>query len=72
MTQVSVSPKFQIVIPKEARQELKVKVGQKVTCLVKGGILYVVPVKPISQLRGILPYNKEAFSDLREKKDRGL
>lgn len=72
MTQVHVSPKYQIVIPKEERRILKVKVGQKMTCIAKGGILYVVPVKPISALRGMIPWRPDILNDIREKKDRGI
>jgi bifunctional DNA-binding transcriptional regulator/antitoxin component of YhaV-PrlF toxin-antitoxin module len=72
MTNVHVSPKFQIVIPKPERDYLKVKVGQTLTCIAKGGILYVVPVRPISELRGMLEWSEDALSDVREKKDREI
>ena len=71
MTQVLVSTKYQIVIPKEVRAQMKVKVGQKLAFIVKGGIMHVVPVRPISEFRGILPSNT-SLADLREKKDRIL
>ena len=69
MTHVLVSPKYQVVIPKDVRARLKVAAGQTMTCLTKGGIIYFIPDRPLSSMRGFI---KKPFSleGLREKKDR--
>ncbi len=53
MTTVTVSPKFQIVIPKELREKLKLRPGQKLfICEVEGTLHLEVP-RSIRELRGI-------------------
>lgn len=53
MHTVTVSPKFQVVIPKELREKLKLKPGQKLLVYEREGKLYLFPPRPISELRGI-------------------
>lgn len=50
---VRVSPKFQIVIPKSLREELKIEVGQELLIYSVDGALRVVPPRPVKELRGI-------------------
>ncbi len=52
MATVTVSSKYQVVIPEEVRSRLKLKPGQKVAVLEKDGIVHVIPIKPIKQMRG--------------------
>ncbi len=54
MNTVTVSPKFQIVIPKYIRNSLGVKPGQKVQVLLYNNRIEMIPVKPIEQSRGFL------------------
>ena len=54
MSEVTVSSKFQVVIPKEAREEIHVEPGQKLSVIVKGGIIYYVPVLSLEQLQARL------------------
>lgn len=70
MTQVLVSTKYQVVIPRDVREELHIRSGQKMSCMVKGGIVYLIPYKPLSALKGMLKANKFNLKDVREKKDR--
>jgi AbrB family looped-hinge helix DNA binding protein len=51
---VTVSPKFQIVVPKKARDAFRMKPGQKLKVIVIGDHLHLVPVKPIKAYRGFL------------------
>jgi AbrB family looped-hinge helix DNA binding protein len=51
---VTVSSKFQIVIPKEAREKLALAPGQKFEVLVDNGRIQLIPVRPIRQMRGFL------------------
>lgn len=48
-----VSPKFQIVIPKEIREHLDLRPGQSVSLIERDSYLTLVPVKPPEHLRGI-------------------
>ncbi|WP_353200469.1 AbrB/MazE/SpoVT family DNA-binding domain-containing protein [Sandarakinorhabdus sp.] len=53
MNTVTVSPKFQIVIPKEIRNRLSIEPGQKLTAMVWDGQLTFVPQLSLADLRGI-------------------
>ena len=53
MTQVTVSPKFQIVIPKELREKLKLRPGQKLFIYELDGSLRLDPPRSIRELRGM-------------------
>jgi AbrB family looped-hinge helix DNA binding protein len=52
MVTVTVSSKFQVVIPEEVRQRLRLKPGQKVVVLEKDGVVHMIPIRPIKELRG--------------------
>ena len=43
MTTTTISPKYQVVIPKEIREKLHLKSGQKMTVVTKGGVIYFIP-----------------------------
>jgi AbrB family looped-hinge helix DNA binding protein len=51
---VTISPKFQVVIPKEIRDSLKLKPGQKVQAFAHENRIELIPVEPIRKLRGFL------------------
>ena len=68
MARTRVSPKYQVVIPKEVRESINLKVGQELQVVAKGGTITLVPERPLSSLRG---FAKGIRTDnLREKKDR--
>ena len=68
MARTRVSPKFQVVIPKEVREGMDLRVGQELQIVSKGGVITLVPERPLSSLRG---FAKGIRTDnLREKKDR--
>ena len=50
---VKVSPKFQVVIPKALREELKIEPGQELLIYAIDGALRLVPQRSIKELRGI-------------------
>jgi AbrB family looped-hinge helix DNA binding protein len=54
METVTISPKFQIVIPRKIRDSLKLKPGLKVQVLVYGNRIELIPLKRISEMRGFL------------------
>jgi len=68
MTQVVVSPKYQVVIPKEVREKLSLHKGQKMTVMAKGDIVIFMPVAPLRHYRGFLKGMN--IQSIREKKDR--
>jgi len=54
MSQVTVSPKFQVVIPSEVRRALKLKPGQKVQVVSYEGRIEMIPIHPMRRVRGFL------------------
>ena len=55
MEAVTVSTKFQVVIPKEVRRLLNIQIGQKLKARVQGEHIELFPEQPISTARGFLP-----------------
>lgn len=54
MNTVKVSPKYQVVIPKEVREAMGIKPGQEVAILRYGGRIELIPTAPIREMRGLL------------------
>jgi AbrB family looped-hinge helix DNA binding protein len=54
MEVVTVSPKFQVVIPLEVRRSLGLKPGQKVQVILYDGRIEMIPIKPVKKMRGFL------------------
>jgi AbrB family looped-hinge helix DNA binding protein len=54
MATVTISPKFQVVIPKEIRQKLGLTPGQKVQTIIFEDRIELIPVKPIKKMKGFL------------------
>ncbi|MGH9861457.1 MAG: AbrB/MazE/SpoVT family DNA-binding domain-containing protein [Candidatus Acidiferrales bacterium] len=67
--EVTVSPKYQIVIPREIRERLKLKPGQKLVVWEYQGRIRLEPPRPISELRGIAKGMKWK-EDYRDRNDR--
>ncbi len=63
-----VSHKFQIVIPPEIRERLRLRPGQQITLLEREGIITVIPDQPLEKMRGIL--KGMSRTGLREKRER--
>jgi AbrB family looped-hinge helix DNA binding protein len=68
MARATVSPKFQIVIPKEIRERYELKPGQQLALIDRGGYIALVPQRPLSELRGIL--KGAPLDGYRDKTDR--
>ncbi|MGH7638539.1 MAG: AbrB/MazE/SpoVT family DNA-binding domain-containing protein [Gemmatimonadaceae bacterium] len=51
---VTISPKFQVVIPREIRERLQLAPGQKVQALVYRDRVELIPIRPTRQLRGFV------------------
>lgn len=54
MTAVTISPKYQVVIPKRIREKLDLHPGQQVQVIAYDDRLEFVPVRPIASMRGFL------------------
>jgi AbrB family looped-hinge helix DNA binding protein len=54
MATVTISPKFQVVIPKEIRKRLGLTPGQKVQTIVFEDRIELIPVKPVKKMKGFL------------------
>lgn len=51
---VTVSPKFQVVIPLAIREAMGIKAGQKVQAIQYGDRIELIPVRSIRKSRGML------------------
>ena len=54
MQSVTVSPKYQVVIPKTVREALKLHPGQKMQIVEYAGRIELIPERDIKELRGCL------------------
>ncbi len=67
MQTVTVSPKFQVVIPREVRESLQLRPGQKMQVVEYDGRIELIPDRDIAELRGFL---KGMNTDFEREKDR--
>jgi AbrB family looped-hinge helix DNA binding protein len=68
METVTLSSKYQLVLPRGARERLRLRPGMRITVLDKGGVLFLVPERPTAEYRGIV--RGVSPRRLRDKKDR--
>jgi len=68
MGRTKVSSKYQVVIPKDVRESAGIRVGQEFQVIAKGGMVTLVPDRPISSMRGFVRGMRT--TGFREKKDR--
>jgi AbrB family looped-hinge helix DNA binding protein len=54
MTAVTVSPKYQVVIPKDVRESMGIYSGQKIQVLTYKNRIELIPIKPMKEMRGFL------------------
>ncbi len=54
MNTVTVSPKFQVVIPLAIRKDLGLRPGEKLRVIRYDDRVELIPIRPIQKLRGIL------------------
>jgi len=55
MQTVTVSPKFQVVIPRPVRDNLRLRPGQKMAVVEYEGRIELIPERDIAELEGFLP-----------------
>lgn len=68
MPKVKLSSKFQVVIPLEVRKKLDLKPGEEIVMMAKAGVIHLVPLKPIKQMRGFVKGGDT--QNIREEEDR--
>src|SRR4030067_1332987 len=54
MKSVTISPKYQVVIPREVRQSMEIKPGSKVQVLLYENRIELIPMKSLRSMRGFL------------------
>ncbi len=67
MQSVTVSPKFQVVIPKTVRESMRLRPGQKMQVVEYAGRIELIPERDIKELRGFL---KGINTEFKREKDR--
>lgn len=67
---VTVSSKFQIVIPAALRAKLRLKPGSKLSLVEKDGVVYLIPIRPIGELFGSLAGSGITSEGMRDHRDR--
>lgn len=67
MQAVTVSPKFQVVIPRPVRDHLRLRPGQKMQVIEYDGRVELIPERDISELRGFV---KGINTDFEREEDR--
>lgn len=68
MNAVTVSPKYQIVIPKSVREHMGIRPGEKLQVICFDDRIELIQIRPMREMRGFLKDLDPTFK--REKKDR--
>jgi len=67
MRAVTVSPKYQVVIPKEVRDSMGIISGQRIQMLTYRNRIELIPIKPMKKMKGFL---KRLDTEVKRDKDR--
>jgi len=68
MDVVTLSSKFQVVIPQDIRKKLDLKPGQKIVVVEKNEVVHLIPQRAIKQMRGFV--KGLDTQNLRDEEDR--
>ena len=68
MSAVTLSPKYQVVIPRDVREKMKLRPGEKLQVISFDDRIELVPLRPMRSMRGFLKGLNPAFE--RERNDR--
>jgi AbrB family looped-hinge helix DNA binding protein len=50
---VTVSTRYRVVIPSDVRDRLKLKPGQKLVVIEKDGVVHLIPIRSLRELKGM-------------------
>ena len=67
MATVTVSPKYQVVIPKSIRDKMGIKIGQQFQLIQYGDRIEFIPIRKVMDMKGFL---KGINTDIQRDKDR--
>lgn len=67
MNTVTVSSKYQVVIPKEVRERIDLKVGSTMEVITYGNRIELIPIQPMKNLKGMF---KGIGTDIQRESDR--
>jgi len=67
MQSVTISPKYQVVIPRAVRDALHLRPGQKVQVIEHAGRVELIPERDIVELRGFLKGINTRFKRERDR-----
>jgi AbrB family looped-hinge helix DNA binding protein len=68
MDAVTVSPKYQVVIPRSVRERMHIRPGARMQVISFDGRIELVPVRPMREMKGFLKGLNPSFQ--REEEDR--
>jgi len=68
MSAVTLSSKYQVVIPRDVREKMKLRPGEKLQVISFDDRIELVPLRPMRSMRGFLKGLNPAFE--RERDDR--
>ncbi len=67
MKTITMSSKYQVVIPKEIRETIGLRVGAKLEIITYGSRIELVPIQPMKKLKGAF---KGINTDIQREEDR--
>ena len=70
MMHVTISTKFQVVIPREVRDRLRLRKGQKMLVFERNGFIQLIPDRDIKEMRGIAKGMSPSMEGIRDEEDR--
>jgi AbrB family looped-hinge helix DNA binding protein len=70
METVTVSSKFQVVIPEKVRRHHGIRPGDKLAVIVKHGVVHLVPVRPFEASKGMFKGSKVDLRNIRDHSER--
>ncbi|GMQ81046.1 MAG: hypothetical protein BMS9Abin05_0476 [Rhodothermia bacterium] len=68
MATVKVSPKFQVVIPRQVRESMNLKPGQEVEVLRYENRIELILIKPMKEMRGFVSGTENTFEREADRK----
>jgi AbrB family looped-hinge helix DNA binding protein len=70
METVTVSSKFQVVVPEKVRRHHGIRPGDKLAVIVKHGVVHLVPIRPFEASKAMFKGSKLDLRGLRDDSER--